>query len=72
MVKLNAYEQSQYTQLLLDIRADLPFNKQPARTYNPLIRGRVCIALNQAIDSGAIVDIRVDKSGPNENTYFHI
>ncbi len=71
MVKLNAYEQSQYTQLILDIRADLPFNKQPARTYIPLVRGRVCVALNQAIDRGEIVDIHVDRS-ENIDRYFHV
>lgn len=70
MITLNAYEQAQYTQLLLDIRSDRPFNKQPTRTYNPLIRGRVCVALNHAIDSGVLVDVRVDRSEMIDR-YFH-
>lgn len=71
MIKLNVHEQAQYNQLLAAIRSDIPFNKQPARTYNPLIRGRVCVALNQSIDSGAVVDIRVDRSEMIDR-YFHI
>lgn len=69
-MKLNEYEQEQYSQLLLKIRSDTPFNKQPARTHIPLVRARVCAALNQAIDSGAVVDIRVDRSEMIDR-YFH-
>lgn len=62
MLKLNKYEQEQYSQLILKIRADLPFKKQQASVYIPLVRGRVCVALNQAIDRREISDIRVDRS----------
>ena len=44
MLKLNKYEQEQYSQLILKIRADLPFKKQQASVYIPLVRGRVCVA----------------------------
>lgn len=69
-IKLNEAEKRQYGELLECIRADIPNNPQPARHYIDLCRGRVCVYLNQQINTGGIKDIKVDRSG-NVDRYYH-
>lgn len=71
MNNLNAAEKVQYSELLSKIRRDLPFSPKPARDHVPLVRGRVCIALNYDIDHGIITDVKVDRSR-SVDQYYHI
>ena len=68
---LNPHEKNQYRELVSKIRADLPFSPKLARDHVPLVRGRVCVALNHSIDHGLEADIRVDRSSPID-LYYHI
>lgn len=71
MIALNECELIQYRELVSRIRQDSANTPRPARSYIPLVRGRVCVYLNQQIDAGNIVDIKVDRV-PNTDEYFHI
>lgn len=70
-IHLNALEMQQFQSLLECIRSDPPYTPKPARTHIALIRGRVCVKLNQEIDAGIIKDIFVDRSGPVDQYYHH-
>ncbi len=71
-ITLNIPEKAQYRTLIEAIRADAPANPRPARDHVPLVRGRVCVFLNQQISSHAqdIRDIKVLRNG-TVNLYFH-
>lgn len=68
--KLNNPEMQQFNDLVNAIRSDVPYNPQPARNYISLVRGRVCVALNQQIDAGIITDICVDRT-KEVDQYYH-
>lgn len=68
---LNPVEQLQYNDLKTMIRADAPFSPHRASYYIPLVRARVCVALNQDIDAGVIKDIKVNRT-PKVDEYYHI
>ena len=71
-MQLNPYENAQYADLLMQIRADAPNRPQPARHYIPLIRARVCRAVNENIDNGTISDIKVIRSTGQVDLYYHV
>lgn len=56
---LNNPEMDQFNLLLDGIRSDKPHNPRPARDYVSLVRGRVCVYLNQEIKNNHIRDIYV-------------
>lgn len=71
-MQLNPYEKAQYVDLLMQIRADAPNRPRHARDYIPLIRARVCRAVNEDIDAGSISDIKVIRSTGQVDLYYHI
>lgn len=56
---LNNSERDQLDILVDGIRSDQPHNPRPARDYVNLVRGRVCVYLNQEIKNNHIRDIYV-------------
>lgn len=68
---LNNAEDIQYNELVSKIRGNLPYKAQQARDYIPLIRARVCRALNYAIDNNIVTDIKVDRS-QIVDMYYHV
>lgn len=72
MICLNNSEKQQAHTLLKLIRLDVPNNPQPARAYIPLVRGRVCVWLNEQINAGLVSDILVDRTRrPDVDYYYH-
>lgn len=71
MKLLNTAEDIQYNELVSKIRENSPYTARPARDYVPLIRARVCRALNYAIDNSLVTDIKVDRS-QNVDLYYHV
>lgn len=73
-ITLNSNEQSQFQELLHRIRLDVPNNPRPARSHIPLIRGRVCVYLNQEINAvpSHLPDIRVKRTAGQADEYYHI
>lgn len=69
-IVLNASEMRQFQDLIKLIRSDPPHTPRPAREHIDLIRGRVCVYLNQMIDRKAIQDVFVNRSGPVD-LYYH-
>ena len=56
---LNHPEMDQFNLLVKGILFDKPHNPRPARDYVSLVRGRVCVYLNQEIKNNHIRDIYV-------------
>lgn len=71
MIALNKNEEVQFLELLKCIRQDSANTPRPARSYIPLVRGRVCAYLNQQVDLGNIRDIKVNRAQETDE-YFHI
>lgn len=71
MITLNDFELVQFLELVRCIRQDSANTPRPARSYIPLVRGRVCAYLNQQIDLGNISDIKVNRVQETDE-YFHI
>lgn len=71
MIALNECELIQYRELVSRIRQDSANTPRPARSYIPLVRGRVCAYLNQQVDLGIIRDIKVNRAQETDE-YFHI
>lgn len=72
-ITLNNDEQTQFQELLHRIRLDVPNNPRPARSYIPLVRGRVCVYLNQEINAtpSRLPDIRVNRIPGQADEYYH-
>lgn len=71
MITLNDFELVQFLELVRCIRQDSANTPKPARSYIPLVRGRVCAYLNQQVDVGNIRDIKVNRAQETDE-YFHI
>lgn len=71
MITLNDFELVQFLELVRCIRQDSANTPKPARSYIPLVRGRVCAYLNQQVDVGNIRDIKVNRAQETDE-YFYI
>lgn len=70
MTKLNVHEMAQFIELVDKIRHSTPGLKVPASYHIPLVRGRVCVYLNELINAGAITDVLVDRTATVDR-YYH-